>query len=384
MSNELHEETQLDDLYMALNDEIFDHNMEIEQDLDNILSEVCFNSNFSCDLCCKVYKTKYGLKRHKTSKHEQINSLNEEKDSIQFSYLDLERIVGECAYKLSNDLCLPEEIRIKFSKQNFCFSSEDSISLFEKFQCFISKYNGDAEKFYSQFYGLLYKNLLPSKFENVLLTNTLLTEVGNHILRDLSGSKRNNLSNSEVLSSYVFSDKELSIIQYLAGYVVQKLYSKFKFYKSDEQYKKQCIEILSACKIDSHDTQKYVNTKNRGGLIKTNIYTQNIFIQCETIFRKQSKSFVTSINNKALVNEMLKDSVIISNLNNIRYNTEVQIDKEISFSLLESMLVLFTRVRSFSYARDIREKHQINKRQARKSSIRTEIKKATCSNVVDP
>ena len=82
MSNELHEETQLDDLYMALNDEIFDHNMEIEQDLDNILSEVCFNSNFSCDLCCKVYKTKYGLKRHKTSKHEQINSLNEEKDSI--------------------------------------------------------------------------------------------------------------------------------------------------------------------------------------------------------------------------------------------------------------------------------------------------------------
>ena len=129
---------------------------------------------------------------------------------------------------------------------------------------------------------------------------------------------------------------------------------------------------------------KNINTKNRGGLIKTNIYTQNIFIQCETIFRKQSKSFVTSINNKALVNEMLKDSVIISNLNNIRYNTEVQIDKEISFSLLESMLVLFTRVRSFSYARDIREKHQINKRQARKSSIRTEIKKVTCSNVVDP
>ena len=31
----------------------------------------------------------------------------------------------------------------------------------------------------------------------------MLTEVGNRILRDLSGSKRNNLSNSEVFSSYL-------------------------------------------------------------------------------------------------------------------------------------------------------------------------------------
>ena len=81
---------------------------------------------------------------------------------------------------------------------------------------------------------------------------------------------------------------------------------------------------------------------------------------------------------------MLKDSVIISSLNNVCYSTEVQIDKEISFSLLESMLVLFTRVRSFSYARGIHEKYQINKRQACKSSVRTEIRKAMCSNVVDP
>ena len=92
----------------------------------------------------------------------------------------------------------------------------------------------------------------------------------------------------------------------MAGYVVLKLYSKFKFSKSDEQYKKQCMEILSACKIDSDDTQIYVDTKNGGGLFKTNMYTQNISIQCETIFRKQSKSFEASINSTALDNEMLK------------------------------------------------------------------------------
>ena len=198
----------------------------------------------------------------------------------------LRELLKNADINLSNDLCLHEVIRVKFSKQSFCFSTEDSISLLEKFQVFISKYNGDAEKFYSQFYGLLYENLLPSKFEDVLLTNTLLTEVANQILKELSGSKYNTSSISEISLSNIFSDNELSIIQYLAGYVVQKLYSKFKFSKSDEQYKRQCMEILSACKIDSHDTQIYVDTKNRGGLFKTNMYAQNIFIQCETIFRK--------------------------------------------------------------------------------------------------
>ena len=106
---------------------------------------------------------------------------------------------------------MPEEIRVKFSKQSFCFSTEDPISLLEKFQDFISKYNGDAKKFYSQFYGLLYENLLPSKFEDVLLTNTLLTEVANQILKELSGSKYNTSSFSEISLSNIFSDKKLSI-----------------------------------------------------------------------------------------------------------------------------------------------------------------------------
>ena len=64
---------------MAITDGFFDDNMEIEQDLDLLLSEGCLVSNFLCDLCCKVYKTKYGLKRHKTSKHEQINLISEGK-----------------------------------------------------------------------------------------------------------------------------------------------------------------------------------------------------------------------------------------------------------------------------------------------------------------
>ena len=41
MSSELHIETQLDDLYIANTNGIFDNNMEIEQDLDVLFSKGC-------------------------------------------------------------------------------------------------------------------------------------------------------------------------------------------------------------------------------------------------------------------------------------------------------------------------------------------------------
>ena len=72
---------------------------------------------------------------------------------------------------------------------------------------------------------------------------------------------------------------------------------------------------------------------------------------------------------------MLHDCHIISSFKNVRYSAELEVSKEISFNLLESMILLFTRVRSFSYSRDVREKHRNAKKQANKSSLRTEIKK---------
>ena len=43
--------------------------------------------------------------------------------------------------------------------------------------------------------------------------------------------------------------------------------------------------------------------------------------------------------------------------------------------------MLFTRVQTFSYAKDIREKYKSKKKHMKKSSLRTEIKKASSSTV---
>ena len=145
------------------------------------------------------------------------------------------------------------------------------------------------------------------------------------------------------------------------------------------QFEKQYLSILFACKADPNDKQKYVDMKNRGGLWKTNVDTQNIFVHAEKIFRKHTISSVTCIDSKSLVQEMLHDCHIISSFKNVRYSAELEVSKEISFNLLESMLLLFARVRSFSYAKDVREKYRNTKKQGNKSSLRTEIKKSSSS-----
>ena len=165
----------------------------------------------------------------------------------------------------------------------------------------ISEYTGDAEKCYAVFYGLLCDNLLPTKFEDLPDTNILLAEVGTCMLLHLSGEPSVVSRNMDSYENTILSEKELSTIQYLSGYVVRKLYSKYKFVKSPGQFEKQYLSILFACKADPNDKQKCVDMKNRGGLWKTNTDTQNIFVHAEKIFRKHTISSVTCIDSKSLV-----------------------------------------------------------------------------------
>ena len=53
----------------------------------------------------------------------------------------------------------------------------------------IDSFDGVAEKFYSYLYALFLNNLLPTKFDDKTLTNTLMSELANKILVHLSGCK---------------------------------------------------------------------------------------------------------------------------------------------------------------------------------------------------
>ena len=167
-------------------------------------------------------------------------------------------------------------------------------------------------------------------------------------------------------------------LQYIVGYVVHKLYSKFKFSKNkDCVYSKQCLSILLCCKIDSDDIQRRVNAQDRGGFWRVNETIQNIFIVCEKIFPSFTLAFCLVFKCSELVQEMQANSIIISNYDSLCYSIEPKVNKELSLNLLESMLKLFVKVHTFSFARDIKEKHKVKNKKTKARSLRTEIKKSS-------
>ena len=106
---------------------------------------------YKCDRCTKTYKTKGGLERHEEKIHEnkppKLHSLN------------LKVIIRESVKKLSNDIAFPESVRNELLNLNFELSSEEIISVWQKFNPIFENFNGCAEKFYSK----MFKFSLPDK-----------------------------------------------------------------------------------------------------------------------------------------------------------------------------------------------------------------------------
>ena len=138
-------------------------------------------------------------------------------------------------------------------------------ALWYKLRGLIDSLEGVAEKFYSYFYALFINNLLPPKFDDKTLTNTLMPELANEILVHLSGCKHLELEPKNCS----LPEKELKTLHYLAGFCIHKLYRKFRFSRNSARafHNHNCL-ILHACKVENDDTQTLVNVRDRGGLSK--------------------------------------------------------------------------------------------------------------------
>ena len=388
---------ELDDILYLIEEGFLED--DLNKQIEGIALEVTRDeenpSGFKCDVCEKACKSRRGLTRHSNSKHRNVTSSSvvtasastaapkppsssssaDELSRQKLHPLQLKTIVLKCAEKVSLDECYPSSLREKFSV--FTFTNDDAIELWLKFRKVIDSFKGDAEKFYSGFFSLLVVNVLPSKFDESNATNTLMSEVANLLLNHLSGVEVGNLDGTKEPKS--LSAKEEKSLQYLAGFILHKLYSKFFYSRKGRSTYQQIISILQACKVESDDTQTLINARDRGGLWRVNKQIERVFMQAELLFRAKTASFKTKLVCQDLVEEILKDSLVLYDYNDICSNSNLKINKEVSMDLLEHMVTIYFRVRTFSYAKDIREKHKISKKQAKKRSLRTEIKKSSSS-----
>ena len=218
--------------------------------------------------------------------------------------------------------------------------------------------------------------LNPGKFDSIVITNILLAEVGNEVLAHLSGCKELELE----INVPSITEKELKSLQYLAGFVIHKLYIKFRFSKNSASvFNQHCSQILHACKVDTDESQTLVEARDRGGLWKVNKKFQAVFLESEKYFREQTSKVLSNLSCQHMVQESMKNVMIISNFNAVVLSVDMVVTKEFRMNLLEHILTLYFRVRSFSFAKDIREKHKADKKASRKRSLRTEITRASSS-----
>jgi len=209
-------DTDLEELFALLDSGIISNQDFGVEEIGRQIVDGCNKVNFICKDCTKVFKTERGLARHTKTKHElsstsDHDSKEQEKDekaANKLHPLHLKEIVISSSKKLSCDQYYPSEIREMFSPESFSFSNEDAFELWTRLKQHILSFNGNAEKFHSEFFGLLVNNILSSKFSDLSISNILLIEVAlgivNHFNKksfESSLSLSSSTSSSSVLKS---------------------------------------------------------------------------------------------------------------------------------------------------------------------------------------
>ena len=169
-------------------------------------------------------------------------------------------------------------------------------------------------------------------------------------------------------------------LQYIVGYVLRKLHRKHAQSKSSKlPESQQAMSIVKAGREETVDaSQKLVSCLSRGGLWGITKAAEKIFLQAEKYFRSSTcNGPILKIN----IEKIRSESCIIAAYNTLLANSELRIDKHVVKDVLQSILDLFIRVRSFSFAKDIVQGYKIQTKQLKDKALRKEISRASNSDL---
>ena len=221
------------DAVLAITDaDMFENDEDTESEIVTCIKNLPSRENcsFKCEFCPKVCLSKAGLSRHEKAKHQQHSTLESISHSdfgglrSRLELTDFSLMYQKSAQKLSSDECYPE-------------------SVMEEFKNFNALLDDLTYNLYSQAEN--YKNL--SHDCSLILS----FDAVNHILAHLTGAKIHSdilvYENSDIST---LTEKDISIISYLIGYVFGTFYRRLHPTKSNTSsyYQQQCLSFLMAGK----------------------------------------------------------------------------------------------------------------------------------------
>ena len=149
----------------------------------------------------------------------------------------------------------------------------------------------------------------------------------------------------------------------------------------DQTYHQQCLSFLVAgkCvgKTVSLTKHRHVGVLNRAGLWKVNEDVIAIFSFAEVYFLSSTKKLQNKILSKDIVNALMESCVVLESFAKVRRISPDNIKKGIAFNLLEDLLTLCIRVRTFAYVKDKVQALKIRNSKTKSRSLRIGMKQST-------
>ena len=326
---------------------------------------------FVCAVCQRKYKTEGGHDRHVRAKHMQDNNAagsSSSSDPVAES-IDNKTITGilmSVFYDLGSDKCYTHEIRDQWHQYNR-FST--SPLFYENVKILYSalKETSNAERFQEQFYSqLLYR---PTYFQSLRyeLCVEVLRKMCDKLLAHYQASIKPYKGPVEIPALTV---PELDALDYVGGYVVRK--TEFQFAKKKNQ---DAVQIINCFKSENVENQPLINMLDRGGLTGITPYAKTVFLKAEHIFRYYTLNNQSQkIHIPTMVDFLLAD-IEVQSCSQLSIETLISVDEEIFQNVVEAMLTLYLRVRSFSHVRDLSRKQKKEKAvKTKEKALRKELK----------
>ena len=233
---------------------------------------------------------------------------------------------------------------------------------------------GDTEKFYGKYYAQVPLN--SARYFTGLSRNAatlLATKVADSMLAHCKRMKFS-ANNGNPLET-VLSEKEKAGLQYLGGYVFHNLHKKHAKKATTES--QQAMAILKAGKLEEGcDSQKLVSSLSRGGLWSITEPAQNIFLKTEHYFRQLTSTELQRVDITGITQKSVSDSELLSNYHLVVSDAQLVPDSHVSKDLLHGIVSLYVRVRSFSFSKDIIQRHKIKAKQIKAKALRKEISRS--------
>ena len=329
-----------------------------------------------CTDCGKQYKTRGSFQRHWTSKHSNITTPKEQ-TCITLTPSILTDIVKTAVHKVKTAQVYPQSIINEVEVYLFEELEEETVE-FAMLKSMFDAYskNGDTEKFYSKYYAAIPLN--STEYFKGLSRNaaTLLsTTVADCMIVYCKNSKVTH--NNSPHQQTVLSERETAGLQYLGGYVLHNLHKKHGSKKSQES--QQAMSILKAGKLEGgYDSfQKLVPNLNRGGLWQITKYSEKVFSRIEHHFRQLSlDGNLQRVNIKGITDKSVTDSELLSYYDLIVSDSELVPATHVIKEVLQAVVNLYVRVRSFSLAKDFIQHHKLKIRKTKSKGLRKEISRS--------